>query len=596
MVSRQIDKDKIETRVYKYGLVPLGDFPKEAISELWRANKLWNNLVKIHNENRADYEKALCAAHVLYSEIAEKLVAINEKIDQAYDEKRNAHMQAETRDPADPLIKKANAIIKAHKDRRREIYSEMKSIKIEADSRIDKKTLSAKFNESVNEASRVKNTGGLYNVTAFEVQTNFKNARERSFNKNTGGALRFHSFDGTGFFAFRFRRKGAKVDGISFEELFTGNTPNEQRFAFDGCDDARKKPRIRLRATLASGRSKASRIQHEFDLTYHRPIPENSKIQNGKIMRIRVGDKFKYHLVLTVKQPLSQPVSIPKNIAIGIDINFRRKQNGNDIRVAMIASSNHDQPSKKILLPIKMIKGMEHITELRSILDDAAAKLGKVIKPVLNDNPIAQDHPEYRLWRAAARFPKNVTLAFETAYKLARWLKHDPDFIPAEASEPVLSWWVTYSRKYRELHNVRAKQLLHRKHFYRQVAYDLVAQKQLIALEEINLAVLAEIRNRDNKLKNNARTQRVLASLSEFRNAIINAAKRESVPYIKVPPQYTSKRCGSCQKINEDLRSEEEWTCPHCGTVHDHDENAARNIAELGRKIYFADGKTGGKG
>ena len=41
------------TRVYKYGLVPIGYPPEAAIEELWRANNLWNTLVALHRESRA---------------------------------------------------------------------------------------------------------------------------------------------------------------------------------------------------------------------------------------------------------------------------------------------------------------------------------------------------------------------------------------------------------------------------------------------------------------------------------------------------------------------------------------------------------------
>ena len=121
MVSRQTDKDQTEVRVYKYGLVPIGYPSEEAISELWRANNLWNKLVEIHRQSREDYEEARCAAHLLYGEVAEKLTAINERIDLAYDDKRTARMKAGTRDPSDPLIKDANAVIKTLKAKREEI-------------------------------------------------------------------------------------------------------------------------------------------------------------------------------------------------------------------------------------------------------------------------------------------------------------------------------------------------------------------------------------------------------------------------------------------------------------------------------------------
>ena len=586
MVSRQKDKDGTEVRVYKYGLVPIGYLPDDAVNELWRANNLWNTLVALHNKSRDDYEEARCAAHLLYGEVAEKITAINEKIDKAYDDKRAARMRAGTRDASDPLIKEANAAIKALQDKRKTIYEELKPIRDEADTRVDKKALGDSFNKAVNEVSQVKNTGGLYNVTAFEVQTNFKNARERSF--KTGGKLRFHRFDGTGFFAFRFRRKDAKVDGVSFEELFQGNKPTGQRFTIIGRDDSRKKTRLRLRATLVGGARKDTRVPQEFDLIYHRPIPEGSQIQNGKIMRTRVGDKFKYHVVLTVKQSKTKPLSVPKNAAIGIDIGFRRVKDS--IQVATITFSDNKKPPKEIIAPTKMIAGIERVLELQSILDDAASDLGKIIKPILQDNPPPEDHSKYGLWKAAARYPNNVTLSFETAYKVARYLKYEPDFVPAKAAKALLEWWSAYSRRYRELHNLRAKQLLNRKHFYRQVASDLVSYKQLIVLEEINLAVFAEVKDKDNTLSDKARAQRVLASPSEFRDAITNAANRETVPIISVQPQYTSKTCSTCGAVNKDLGAEKEWSCPSCGVVHDRDINAARNIAELG-KTYFAGGK-----
>jgi transposase len=588
MVSRQTDTEQTEVRVYKYGLVPIGFPTEEAISELWRANNLWNTLVDIHDKARNDYEEARCSAHLLYGEIAEKLTAINEKIDQAFDDRRTARMKAGTRDPSDPLIKDADAVIKALQAKRKAIYDELKPIRIEADTRVDKKALNDAFNKSVKAATQVKNNG-LSSTTAVEVQANFKNAREKAL-KPKGGKLRFHRFNGTGYFAFRFRRKGANVDGVRFEEMFVGEefNLNTSRFAFLRRDDTRKKTRLRLRATLVGGATKASKIFHAFDLIYHRPIPEGAQIQNGKIMRTRVGDKFKYHVVLTVKQPRLKPLSVPKHVAIGIDIGFRRTKDS--VLVATITSSDPKQPTETILAPNKMIAGMEHVVELQSILDDAAAELGEITKPILKDHPLPDDHKRFGLWKAMARYKNNVTLSFETAYKVARWLQMEPDFIPAKAAKAVLEWWSAYSRRYRELHNLRAKQLLHRKHFYRQVAVDLVARKQLIVLEEINLTVFAQVKDKNNMLSDKARAQRFLASPSEFRDAIKNAANREGVPFISVPPQYTSKTCHSCGVVNKELASEKEWTCPSCSDVHDRDENAARNIAELG-KTYFANSK-----
>ena len=44
------------TRVYKYGLIPIGYPPQAAIDELFRANNLWNTLVALHRESRENWD------------------------------------------------------------------------------------------------------------------------------------------------------------------------------------------------------------------------------------------------------------------------------------------------------------------------------------------------------------------------------------------------------------------------------------------------------------------------------------------------------------------------------------------------------------
>ena len=309
MASRQTDKNTTIIRVYKHGLIPKGPFPEEAVTELWRANKLWNNLVGIHKQNRQDFEEARCKADAEYKKDFLNLKHTNHDIDNAYNEKRNARMQANTREASHPLIIKANAKINELTKQRNAIYEQLKSSRKKADKLIDKAALNNEFNAKINSATNVKHTGEMYNETAWQVNAYFKTARDIALKTNS--QLRFHRFDGTGFFNFRFRRKGVKIDGVCFEELFLGNKPKEKnhaRLLLIETDDTRRKPRILMRATLAGGRKIATQTRHEFDLIYHRPIPEGSQIQDGKIIRSRVGDKFSYHLALTVKQPVVEPI------------------------------------------------------------------------------------------------------------------------------------------------------------------------------------------------------------------------------------------------------------------------------------------------
>jgi len=46
----------------------------------------------------------------------------------------------------------------------------------------------------------------------------------------------------------------------------------------------------------------------------------------------------------------------------------------------------------------------------------------------------------------------------------------------------------------------------------------------------------------------------------------------------------SSKACHVCGTVKEDLTlADREWTCVGCGTVHDRDLNAAKNLEQYGR-------------
>ena len=53
----------------------------------------------------------------------------------------------------------------------------------------------------------------------------------------------------------------------------------------------------------------------------------------------------------------------------------------------------------------------------------------------------------------------------------------------------------------------------------------------------------------------------------------------------------SSKRCSACEYLLDDLDLDvRQWTCPHCGTVHDRDTNAAVNIKAEGLSVLACGG------
>ena len=49
----------------------------------------------------------------------------------------------------------------------------------------------------------------------------------------------------------------------------------------------------------------------------------------------------------------------------------------------------------------------------------------------------------------------------------------------------------------------------------------------------------------------------------------------------------SSKTCNICGYVNKDLTiSDRSWICPRCGTEHQRDENAAKNLRDVANKIF----------
>ena len=109
---KRVNETSFTTRVFQYGVVPLDTFPEEGVEELFRGNRLWNNLVDLHRKSREKYDQARCEADEEYAKLTKKLEKLNQQIDGAYDNKRNARMKAGTKDASHPLIKEANEKIR----------------------------------------------------------------------------------------------------------------------------------------------------------------------------------------------------------------------------------------------------------------------------------------------------------------------------------------------------------------------------------------------------------------------------------------------------------------------------------------------------
>lgn len=109
------------------------------------------------------------------------------------------------------------------------------------------------------------------------------------------------------------------------------------------------------------------------------------------------------------------------------------------------------------------------------------------------------------------------------------------------------------------------------------VSIDLIRRYDLICVEDLNVKGMVK----NHKLAKHIQD----ASWSTFLNYLQYKAEWNDKQIIKIDRFYpSSQSCGVCGYINKQVKdlSVREWSCPNCGSVHNRDLNAAKNILKEG--------------
>lgn len=124
-----------------------------------------------------------------------------------------------------------------------------------------------------------------------------------------------------------------------------------------------------------------------------------------------------------------------------------------------------------------------------------------------------------------------------------------------------------------------------REDLYHKISNDLTNKYSLICLESLNV-------------KNMMKNHKLAGSIQDVAwysliSKIEYKAQWKGVKVVKIDQFYpSSKTCSVCNWKKNDLAlADREWTCPKCGTHHDRDLNAAKNILAWGRRfVALSDG------
>ena len=112
-------------------------------------------------------------------------------------------------------------------------------------------------------------------------------------------------------------------------------------------------------------------------------------------------------------------------------------------------------------------------------------------------------------------------------------------------------------------------------------------------IDENQVIVLEDLKVKDMEHKNKLARNIADASWSRLVTLLTYKANWYGRKVIKVPNDYPSSQlcsiCGYQNSITKSLNIRK-WICPECGTVHDRDINAARNILSKGIEILTKDG------
>ena len=111
------------------------------------------------------------------------------------------------------------------------------------------------------------------------------------------------------------------------------------------------------------------------------------------------------------------------------------------------------------------------------------------------------------------------------------------------------------------------------------IVNQLLNENQVIVMEDLNISGMMQ----NHKLAKSIQD----VSFCELKRILQYKASWNDKQVIFIDRFYpSSKLCSGCGYKKDDLQlSDREWVCPECGTVHDRDINAAKNILEEGKRI-----------
>ena len=128
-----------------------------------------------------------------------------------------------------------------------------------------------------------------------------------------------------------------------------------------------------------------------------------------------------------------------------------------------------------------------------------------------------------------------------------------------------------------------------RNNAHHHVSQEFIRKYHTLGVETLNVAGMIKAGLQSKALSD--------AGMSSLLDQIRYKARWYDTKLVEADQWYpSSKTCSVCEVINRDLGRERKWACPNCGTQHDRNQNAARNLLKLallavGEDVTLLDGE-----
>jgi hypothetical protein len=351
---------------------------------------------------------------------------------------------------------------------------------------------------------------------------------------------------------------------------------------------SKKRPKYALLRLRVGSNEDRTPIWAEFPAKLHRSMPAGSRVKRCMVSARREGPREQWTAELTVEEPegyLREPCG---KGTVAVDIGWRRLE-GDRLRVA--AWHDEDGNNGQVVLSPTMISSLRKPDELRAVRDKNRNEMRPQLCAWLREQPAL---PDWLLATTVRRRDALPSAAQAVAYlsqwkSCARFAKLARRWSQSRWSGDTDGYALLESWRYRDHHlwewesgqSNQARRA--RREQYRRWAAWLARTYQTIVLEEFDLSDVAKKPsdgNRRGQQEEKASSWRQLASTSELRESVRNAASTRGAKYVERDPAYTTQECpyDDCQHVEAwDAASsiEKRPPCTKCGRSWDQDDGAA---------------------